>query len=836
MMDQRASAPLLVDPWCVIEPEIDLDRLGQMESVFALSNGHIGLRGNLDEGEPVAIPGTYLGAFYELRPLPYAEFGYGYPESGQTIVNVTNGKLIRVLVDDSPFDIRYGKLRSHVRTLDFRAGTLHRSVEWVSPAGNRVRIESTRVVSFAHRAVAAIRHRVTALERRTRIILQSELVANEAPPVTTSGDPRVAAALFHPLVASGSDLQPSGAMLTHRTRHSELLMGAGMSHEVLAAQYSMDSEVRDDWARTTVVCELEPGAELTLVKYLGYGWSGARSEPAIRDQVAAALTGAVHLGWDGLLAGQREYLDEYWDAADVRVDGDPAVQQAVRFGLFHVLQAGASAERRAIAAKGLTGPGYDGHTFWDTEGFVLPVLTLTKPQAAADALRWRASILPAARRRAQTLGLAGAAFPWRTINGQESGAYWPAGTAAFHINADIASALEDYRLVTGDDELERECGLEVLVETARLWCSIGHHDCDGRWHLDGVTGPDEYTAVVDNNVFTNLMAARNLRIAVEACDRNPAALSGLGVTGEELATWRAAADAVYIPYDERLGVHPQCENFTRYGEWDFQRWVGRYPLMLHAPYFQLYRKQVIKQADLVLAMQWCGEAFTDEQKARNLDYYERRTVRDSSLSPCTQAVMCAEVGHLELAYEYLREAALMDLHDLHRNTSDGLHIASLAGTWTALVEGFGGLREHGEVLTLAPALPTSIDRLSFGVRWHGMRLLVQVDQQSVQCELPLQHDCALPLVLYGEEVTVRWDQPLRRPLQRRTPLLPRPSQPAGREPLAAGLAPFGQPPERARVRTFAEPPVAEPGLNVAPQFADYVENLDALLAALRAGP
>jgi trehalose/maltose hydrolase-like predicted phosphorylase len=797
-----------VQPWAITETELDTDRLGQSESIFALSNGHIGLRGNLDEGEPAAIPGTYLGSFHELRPLPYAETGYGYPESGQTMVDVTNGKLIRMLVDDSPFDVRYGTLRTHRRTLDLRGGTLQRTVEWVSPAGTAVRVESERMVSFAHRAVAAIRFRVTPLERPARIILQSELVANEAPPVTSSDDPRVAAALENPLVAVGTDHTAASAMLVHRTRHSKLLMAAGMRHLVDApAGHTIDTEVRDDWARTSLVCEVPAGETLTLVKFLGYGWSGTRSEPAIRDQVAAALTGAEHAGWGGLVGAQREYLDEFWDAADVQLDGDPQVQQAVRFGLFHTLQAGARTERRSIAAKGLTGPGYDGHAFWDTEGFVLPVLMLTKPEAAADALRWRASILDKARHRAKTLGLAGAAFPWRTINGEESGAYWPAGTAAFHINADIACAFEDYRLVTGDSELERECGVEVLIETARLWCSIGHHDAAGRWHVDGVTGPDEYTAVIDDNIFTNLMAARNLRVAAEACGRHPDLAAENGVDDDELAQWRRAADSVHLPFDEQLGVHSQCENFTRYGEWDFQAWTGRYPLMLHAPYFQLYRKQVVKQADLVLAMHWCGEAFTDEQKARNVDYYERRTVRDSSLSACTQAVLCAEVGHLDLAYQYVREAALMDLWDLHQNTRDGLHIASLAGSWTALVEGFGGLREHGDVLHLAPALPGAIGGLAFGVRWRGMRLQVRVDHDTVTCSLPRQRDCELPLVLYGEAVTVRCDEDLVRPVRMRDPLLPRPTQPVGREPLAADLAPSGREhPEQATMKDGASRP------------------------------
>ena len=272
-------------------------------------------------------------------------------------------------------------------------------------------------------------------------------------------------------------------------------------------------------AWTTVVCGLKPGEVLRIVKFLAYGWSSVRSVPAVRDQVAAALTSARYSGWDGLLAGQRAYLDDFWDGADVEVDGDPPAQQAVRFGLFHILQAGARAERRAIPAKGLTGPGYDGHAFWDTEGFVLAALTATAPDAAVDVLRWRTSTLDLARERAEQLGLAGAAFPWRTIRGQECSAYWPACTAAFHVNAVIAFAAERYRLMTGDLSFEEDGGLEMLVETARLWMSLGHHDAHGDWHIDGVTGPDEYTAVVDDNVFTNLMAARNLRAAAGACAR-----------------------------------------------------------------------------------------------------------------------------------------------------------------------------------------------------------------------------------------------------------------------------------------------------------------------------
>jgi trehalose/maltose hydrolase-like predicted phosphorylase len=778
-----------VEPWVVREVALDLDLLSQTESIFALSNGHIGLRGNLDEGEPHVIPGSYLNSFYEERPLPYAEGGYGYPEQGQTVVNVTNGKLIRLLVNDEPLDVRYGDLLSHERLLDMRVGTLKRSVDWMSPAGQRVLVRSTRLVSFTQRAVAAIAYEVEAVDSELLITVQSGLVANEEQP-TPSGDPRVAAALDRPLLAVQQDQEQHGAVLLHRTRRSGLLMAAGMDHSIeFDGRFEEETDLRADWARTTVVCKLRPGQRLRIVKFLAYGWSATRSPEALRDQAAAGLTGARYVGWDGLVQAQRAFLDEFWDTADVEVDGDPVLQQAVRFGLFHVLQAGARSERRALPAKGLTGPGYDGHAFWDTEGFVLPLLTYTIPEAAADVLLWRQSILDQARQRAHTLDLAGAAFPWRTIHGEECSAYWPAGTAAMHINAVIAYAVERYGLVTGDLTLERDCGLELLVETARLWRSLGHHDSSGAWHIGGVTGPDEYSALADDNVFTNLMAARNLHAAVRACARQPEVAEALGVTGDELDAWRAAADSVYIPYDEDMGVHPQSAGFTHHAPWDFAASRNRSPLMLYAPYFQLYRRQVVKQADLVLAMHWCPEGFTADQKARNVDYYERITVRDSSLSACTQAIMCAEVGHLELAHDYAHEASLVDLRDLHGNTRDGLHMASLAGSWSTLVEGFGGLRERDELLSLDPRLPTGIERLAFRLRRQGMRLLVEVDHKEVRCSLRDGVNGRLGLVLYGKRVEVTTDQPLVRPVEELKPLLPPPQQPPGRAPMRHGTAP-----------------------------------------------
>jgi alpha,alpha-trehalose phosphorylase len=746
-----------VEPWGIRETHLDLERLAQSESVFALSNGHIGIRGNLDEGEPSALPGTYLNAFWEARPLPYAEAGYGYPEAGETVVNMTNGKIIRLLVDDSPFDIRYGELEEHERRIDFRSGILTRMALWRSPSGKTVRVTSERLVSFAQRAVMAIRYKVEPTAAETRVVVQSELVTNEPRPAV-SKDPRAAAALEAPLESEEFLAEDSRAVLVHQTKESKLRAGAAMGHEIEGPEdTAWHSEAWADLGRLTVTATPGPGDPLTITKFVTYGWSARRSVPAVRDQVSAALAEAAHTGWDELVAAQRAYLDDFWERADVELDGDAELQQAVRFGLFHALQASARGEGRAIPAKGLTGPGYDGHTFWDTEAYVLPLLSYAAPAAAAEALKWRLATIETARERAAELCLEGAAFPWRTISGAECGAYWPAGTAAFHINADIAQAVARYCDVNIDPDFEEEVGVPLLVETARLWRSLGHHDAHGAFRIDGVTGPDEYSAVADNNVYTNLLAQKNLRAAADFAERYVEAGEALGVDHEEIASWRDAAEAMTIPYDEELRVHPQSENFTAHARWDFDA-VGedQYPLLLNFPYFDLYRKQVVKQADLVMAMLVRSDAFTAEEKARNFAYYEPLTVRDSSLSACVQAVMAAETGHLELAYDYLGEAALMDLDDLEHNSRDGLHIASLAGTWIAVVLGFGGLRDHDGTLNFMPRLPERLEKVCFRIGYRGRRIWVEVTRRGTKFKL-LDGEDAVRFRYFGEEVELGHD-------------------------------------------------------------------------------
>ncbi len=773
------------EPWRIRETDLDLDVLAQSESVFALSNGHIGWRGNLDEGDPHGLSGSYLNGVHELRPLPYAEAGYGYPEEDQVVLNVTDGKVIRLLVDDEPFDIRYGQLHGHERTLDFRTGVLERRVDWSSPSGRRVRVHSQRIVSLVQRSVAAICYDVEAVDHQVRLVVQSELVAQE-PALPARDDPRASSVSNVPLRAEFHSHDGLRCELLHGTNFSGQLIAAAMDHEIEGPpSMKVHSESFDDLGRVTVTVSLEPGEHLHLVKYVTYGWSAERTKEALRDQVDGALNAARDTGWDGLCARQFEYLGDFWDRADVEVEGDDEIQQAVRFSLFHVLAAAARNERRAIPAKGLTGNGYDGHAFWDSETFVLFVLNYTMSNAVADALNWRHDTLPAAINRATSLGLRGAAFPWRTINGAECSAYWPAGTAAFHVGADIADAVIRYLHATGDAEFETGVGLGLLTATARLWNSLGHFNLEGGFCIDGVTGPDEYSAVADNNVYTNLMAQRNLVAAADLAEQHPIEASSLDVDAQEIAAWRHAAESMVVPFDGALGVHAQSERFTEHDTWDFAATAPEdYPLLLHFPYFDLYRKQVVKQADLVLAMFLRGDAFTEEQKGVNFEYYEKLTVRDSSLSACCQSVIAAEVGYVALAYDYLAEAALMDLDDLEHNTRDGLHMASLAGTWIGLVAGLGGMREYGTTLKFAPQLPEGVGRLAFNVELRGRRLHVETTPSTTS--YVLRQGDELEIFHFEEAVTVSTHQESIFEVPSRgappTALVP-PRQPYGREPI-----------------------------------------------------
>ena len=544
--------------------------------------------------------------------------------------------------------------------------------------------------------------------------------------------------------------------LGYRCSSSRMTLACAYRHEVDSeceytdSDYLVETEVGPDLAKTVFTVDGQPGKTFTITKFVSYHSSRGVPPEELANRCNRTIDRAVGDGVDGLYHQQREWLDQFWFHSDIRIDtgtdGDPAAQQAVRWNLFQLAQASARTHEQGIAAKGVTAGGYDGHYFWDTEVYVLPFLAYTNPEAARKLLRFRWRMLDAARERAAELSQRGALYPWRTINGEEASAYYAAGTAQYHINAAIAYALERYLTATGDEEFLEHEAVDILVETARLWEDLGFYANNGneRFHIHGVTGPDEYTTVVNDNTYTNVMARFNLGFAAWAvqtvAESNPAAHADLvrrcNLGSDEVAAWKRAADAMFIPYDTELGIHPQDVNFLEREIWDFKGTPSdKYPLLLHFHPLVIYRHQVLKQADVVLAMFLRRKHFTAEQRRRNFDYYDRLTTGDSSLSACVQSIVAADVGYGDLAADYFNQSLYLDLADSHGNTSDGVHIANAGGVWAAIVYGFAGMVDREGSLGFRPRLPAGWRSVQFRLLWRGEIVEVTVDHETCRVEV-----------------------------------------------------------------------------------------------------
>ena len=750
-----------VDPWRLVETRFSQEDTGLTETLFAVANGYIGLRGNHPEGRHASEHGTFINGFHETWPIRHAEQAYGFAEVGQTIVNVPDAKVIRVYVDDEPLSLDIADVREYERELDFRDGVYRRRIRWVTPSGKEVLLDSDRLVSFEERHVVVQRMTVTVLNADAPVTISCQLINRQdgedvyggtAPVPTAAGtgfDPRKAEKIDDRVLLPQEYWQDGErSALSYRVANSGMTIGV-VAHHVLETEnsYTRRGLVEPDIAKTVYCVDAKAGVPITLTKYTAYHTSRGVPPRELIDRCRRTLDRTVHEGYDAIHRRQREFMDAFWERSDVRIAGRDDLQQATRWCLFQVAQAAARADGWGVPAKGLTGSGYSGHYFWDTEIYVLPFLTYTTPLWARNALRMRTQMLPAGRKRAAQLNEAGALFPWRTINGEEASAYYAAGTAQYHINADVSYALAKYVRATGDDEFLQREGADVLVETARLWATLGFWritDGEETFHIHGVTGPDEYTTVVNDNLFTNVMARHNLRaaarvvreMAAKAPDAYRQLVARVSMDPGEPEAWERAADAMAIPFNEAFGIHPQDSLFLQREVWDLEHTPdSQRPLLLHFHPLVIYRFQVLKQADVVLALFLQGNHFSPEQKLADFDYYDPLTTGDSTLSAVVQSILAAEVGYQDLAYEYFEHALFVDLADLHHNASDGVHVASAGGVWSALVCGFGGMRDHFGELTFDPRLPADWPELSFPLTWHGSRLRVTVRRDVFRVSL-----------------------------------------------------------------------------------------------------
>lgn len=752
-----------VEPWRLVETEPDHDDLGLTETLFAVANGYLGLRANPSEGREAHAHGTYLNGFHETWPIRHAEDAFAFAKTGQTIVNVPDAKLLKLYVDDEPLLLVDADLAEYERSIDFRTGRLHRDVLWRTPSGKRVRVRTERMVSLEHRHLALLQLEVTLLDGPAPVVISSQLLNRQdgedeyhvrAAALGEGRDPRQARKfdrrVLEPVLQrheDTSDRAGGEVALGYRCAESGMTLACAARHEIdTPCAFEVETSVDADLAKTVFTIEGQPGETIHLTKFVAYHSSRGVPPQELADRCRRTLARAQRTGVARIQQDQAEWLERYWALADIEIDGDPAAQQAIRWNLFQLAQATARTHEQGVAAKAVTGGGYDGHYFWDTEVYVLPMLAYTQPEAARKLLRFRYRMLDDARARAAELSQRGALYPWRTISGEEASAYYAAGTAQYHINAAIAFAMERYLHATGDVSFLADEGAEMLVEMARLYEDLGFYENDGaeRFHIHGVTGPDEYTTVVNDNFYTNVMARFTMRYAARSVaflqERLPRAWERLirrtGLSDQEIEGWHRASDAMYLPYDDSLGIHPQDESFLDREPWDFEGTPPeKYPLLLHFHPLVIYRHQVLKQADVVLAMYLRGKHFSLDQKRRNFDYYDPITTGDSSLSACVQSIVAAEVGDEDLALRYFKQSLYLDLANTHGNTSDGVHVANAGGVWAALVHGFGGMVDEGECLRFEPRLPMAWRALRFRLRKHGSTLAVEVDRKGARVEV-----------------------------------------------------------------------------------------------------
>ncbi|MBD1543677.1 glycoside hydrolase family 65 protein [Arthrobacter sp. IA7] len=749
------------DPWKLVETSHAPGDAGTLETLFALGNGHLGVRGAHWAAADAALPGSFINGFHEIWDIKHAENAFGFARTGQRILYIPDANNFAVVIDGETLSLSESTVLDYRRSVDFATGIYECAIVWQCRSGATVTTVERRAVGFEARGSLGISLELSA-DRAVSADVTSSVINRQDQPVEdhSTHDPRRAGRhagrVLLPLRMEGGD---GSLRLSWEAAESKQRVGIAVDHWTSAGHQPFDTLVDQDDSSVRYVLAIAAEEPFRLEKSVSYavargtrtGLPGAADAEAGEDPAAAAEAGLKPVG--DVFAESEAHYRSYWASADIQVGGQPELQQAIRWNLFQLAQATARAGVAGIPAKGVTGSGYDGHYFWDQEVYLLPYLTYSNPDGARQVLEFRHEMLPDAKIRAKELSVDGALFPWRTINGLEASAYYAAGTAQFHIAAAVAFATNRYVWASGDSEFRAGMGADLLIETARMWVSLGFFGKDGAFHIHGVTGPDEYTAVVNDNLYTNVMARFNLRAA--------AALDHPAVDDAERELWEAAAERIQLPFDERFQVYSQDNDFMTLEPWDWTTPRSKYPLLLNFHPLVIYRHQVLKQADTVLAMFLQWQEFTAEEKRRAFDFYDPITTGDSTLSACVQGIMAAEVGYRKAALEHFTNAAFIDLDNTHGNTIDGVHIASTGGVWSSLVCGFAGLRDQGPVPFFDPRLPEEWDTLRFQLRLQGRPLLVELDQDAIT--LTVLEGEALDVDVRGVRFAVA-SQPVRVPL------------------------------------------------------------------------
>ena len=735
------------------------------ESLLFVGNGYIGLRGNFEEGYPSdfqTIRGTYINGFYEEVAINYGESAYGFPKTAQKMLNIIDGQTVVIRIDDEEFSLFDGEILEFERKLDIWKGYNERSVDWISPKGHHLKITIRKMTSFEQLELAVIEYSVTSVNYSGDFSILATLnghVFNYA----DANDPRVSSEQAKWL--SIDDIRISDndyGQITSTTEVSDLKVTATMGYDI-----DVEYEIQEDVIIAYRHDSIQKGKSYSFSKFLVYVDSVREKNCKKRgvDIIHKAISKTSQYWFEK----QKEHLDQFWKVAKIEVDGDASVEEALNYSVYQLYASAGRDVFSNISAKGLSGEGYEGHYFWDTEIYMLPFFVLTNPNIAKNLLSFRYQTLEYARERALMMGhKKGAKIPWRTIAGTECSAYFPAGSAQYHINADVAYAYIQYYLYTKDEAFMKQVGYEVLLETARIWMEIGHFDHDDNFKIPSVTGPDEYTAIVNNNYYTNSMARYHMywvcKLIKEFGQTDKEWQSEienrLQIHEKEIDEMEKAYRNMYLPYSPQLGIYWQDDTFKDKEDWDFENTPKEnYPLLLHYHPLTIYRYRVLKQADTLLSY-FLLDQVSEAIMSRSYDFYERLTTHDSSLSPCVHSIMAAKLNKAEKAYQFFMKTIRLDLDNLHHNTKDGLHIANAGGAYMSIIYGFGGLRIKEDGLHLHPIMPSEWKRLCFRLFYQEAIITITMDERiSIEATKTIEIVVNQVKHLIKEKVYIEYAEP-----------------------------------------------------------------------------
>jgi len=710
------------------------------ETLFSTANGYFGVRGSFEEGltsKTPSVRGTYVNGFYESEEIIYGEKLYGFPDRSQSILNVIDAQKIKIKINEELFSLNSGIVLFYERVLDFKKGIVTRSIKWQSPKGNEIDIVFKRLVSFTQRELFLIHINVEAVNFDGEIEIIS-ILDGDVSNIVASDDPRIGSSNAKSLKIVDIINENCNSFIKASTAYSKLSVVGGISHSSSQKLKETVSK-KQERVEHNFKGHLKRGIKLSFTKYVVYTDTNRHKNEIERNK--EILSDSLQFNFRHFAALQESYLHEFWELADIQISGDKKMQQGLRFNMYHLLQSLGKDKWSNISAKGLSGEGYEGHYFWDTEIYIFPFFLFTKPDLAKNLLNYRYNILDYARKRAKQMGHSiGALYPWRTIAGDECSPFFPAGTAQYHINVDIAYSITQYYSVTEDTSFMAEKGIEMLIEIARLMYHIGHFRKDGKFCIDAVTGPDEYTCIVNNNYYTNVLT-KNLFNQItdiwEEIKENKTEILNvlqekLQFEESELENFKRAGDMMYLPFDSEKNLTPQDDSFFNKKVWDFENTPKEnYPLLLNYHPLTLYRHQVCKQADTILGHFLLESESNIETIKNDFDYYEKITTHDSSLSTCIFSIMANRIGLYEKGYDYFMNTARLDLDNLHHNSKDGIHTASMGGSWMSVVFGFAGMRVVNGELNFHPNLPKKWKSLDFKINFKNRILSCHLDSNKI---------------------------------------------------------------------------------------------------------